>query len=277
VAPRRRNDPERHATAIRYVTGTAAVQAGWLARLALPQTGGVGFAVLVIAELAVPLWAERREQTSWHPHHIAERYGLFTIIVLGECVLAATTAVGAQSDGHLGGVELLVVALGGLTLLFALWWLYFLKPAGEALAQRRSMAFWWGYGHYGIFAATAALGAALEAAAERAQHLMEASDSLIGWAVAAPVAIFVALVWGLHAPLGAAPTRDVVPVLSCVVAVLAAPAVTLAGVSSSWVVVLTAVPVVALVAFAGRRHLADPSSADPSSADQPNNSPGMKA
>jgi low temperature requirement protein LtrA len=261
-----RNDPPRHATAMRYIIGTVAVQAGWLLRLALPQSAGAGFALLVIAELAVPIWAERREQTSWHPQHIAERYGLFTIIVLGECVLAATTAVGAQADGHLGGVELLVVAAGGLAMLFALWWLYFLKPTGEALAQRRSLAFWWGYGHYGIFASTAALGAALEVEAERAQHAVEASDPLIGWAVAVPVAIFIALVWGLHAPLGAAPAQDAIPVLGCVVVVLAVPAVTLAGVPASWVVALIAAAVIVLLAFAGRDRIAD----------QPSSSPGRK-
>ena len=31
--------------------------------------------------------------TPWHPAHIAERYGLFTIIVLGECVAAVAVAV----------------------------------------------------------------------------------------------------------------------------------------------------------------------------------------
>ena len=44
-------------------------------------------------ELLVPVWAERAAPTTWHPHHIAERYGLLTLIVLGESILAATLAV----------------------------------------------------------------------------------------------------------------------------------------------------------------------------------------
>ena len=40
--------------------------------------------VLVAAELAVPIVAERTGSTPWHPHHITERYGLFTLIVMGE-------------------------------------------------------------------------------------------------------------------------------------------------------------------------------------------------
>jgi low temperature requirement protein LtrA len=43
--------------------------------------------LLALAEMLVPAWAEHgRRGTSWHPQHISERYGLFTLIVLGECV-----------------------------------------------------------------------------------------------------------------------------------------------------------------------------------------------
>ena len=49
----------------------------------------------------VPVWAERVAPTTWHPHHIAERYGLLTLIVLGESILAATGAVqAALSSGE---------------------------------------------------------------------------------------------------------------------------------------------------------------------------------
>ena len=57
-----------------------------------------GFITLAALELAVPVWAERAAPTTWHPQHIAERYGLLTLIVLGESILAATVAdpVGAR-------------------------------------------------------------------------------------------------------------------------------------------------------------------------------------
>jgi len=95
---------------------------------------GPGFLLLAGLELTVPVWAERSTQpTAWHPDHIAERYGLFTLIVLGECVLAATTTV--QAAIGTGGLSpsLVVVAAGGLVLLFALWWSYFDRPAAEGL------------------------------------------------------------------------------------------------------------------------------------------------
>ncbi|MFI6358318.1 low temperature requirement protein A [Streptomyces sp. NPDC050743] len=40
--------------------------------------------------------------TPWHPHHIAERYELFALIVLGESVAAATVAVRSAFDRHHG-------------------------------------------------------------------------------------------------------------------------------------------------------------------------------
>jgi low temperature requirement protein LtrA len=248
------SDPGRRKTATRYVAGTALVQVGWVVRLALPGSAGTAsFLVLVAAELLVPWWAERVSMTTWHPHHIAERYGLFTIIVLGECVLAATTAVQAAiTDRGVSGA-LLVEAAGGLVLLFALWWMYFLKPAGEGLERRPGLAFWWGYGHYGIFAGLAALGAGLEVAAEAVSQHIEASDTLVAAGVAVPVAVVLVLVWALHAPLGLTPWADGVLFLSAAGAVLVLVGLTAAGLPLQAAVVLMPVPVAAVVVVGVRR------------------------
>jgi len=42
-----------------------------------------GFLVLMVLELVLSVWAERLGATPWHPHHIAERHGLLTIIGRG--------------------------------------------------------------------------------------------------------------------------------------------------------------------------------------------------
>lgn len=47
----------------------------------------------MLAELAVPVLAEHRTPTSYHSRHVAERYGLFTIIVLSEGVVATANSV----------------------------------------------------------------------------------------------------------------------------------------------------------------------------------------
>src|SRR4051812_6388129 len=202
-------DPEHRTTALRYAAGIAVVQVGWLLRLLLPgPVSGVASVALMIAELVVPLVAERGSMTTWHPHHIAERYGLLTIIVLGEGVLGVSVAIAPQVGDHPLQPDLLLVAGGGLVLLFALWWVYFLKPAAQTLEQRRDWGFRWGYGHYGIFASLAALGAGLEVAAVRALHPVQASDQAIAWAISIPVAVFLMLIWALHLPTSPAPVRQ---------------------------------------------------------------------
>ena len=95
-----RSDPEHRPCCLRYAAGIAACQVYWIVLVAfLPHSWLVpGFVLGAALEVAVPVLAERVTATTWHPHHIAERYGLFTIIVLGESVLAATLAVQQAVD-----------------------------------------------------------------------------------------------------------------------------------------------------------------------------------
>jgi low temperature requirement protein LtrA len=201
--------PERRRTTIRYAAGVSVVQAGWLLRLLLPPEIGIyAFVSLALADLAVPLWAERTGMTPWHPRHIAERYGLFTIILLGEGVLAATNAMQhALSEGLTAG--LVVLGFAGLVLLVGLWWVYFLEPAAEGLQRRRQWSFFWGYGHYLLFAALAAVGAGLEAAIEAVGGHAKLSEIAVAYTIAVPVAAVLLLLWVLHVPL--ATTAEIPP------------------------------------------------------------------
>ncbi|UGT44115.1 low temperature requirement protein A [Nocardia yamanashiensis] len=199
-------DPAGRRTALRYATGIVVLEALWLVRLALALAGVLPdlasrpvFLMLVAAELAVPVWAEREGGTAWHPHHIAERYTLFTIILLGESVLAVSSGVAEALDGGFHPA-LVVVALSGLVLLFVLWWLYDLQPGGAGLAERRTWSFLWGYSHYAIFAALAALGAGLEVAVRESDG-RGTSVLAGGFAVAIPAAVFLILLWAAHAGL----------------------------------------------------------------------------
>ncbi|HEU4947069.1 MAG TPA: low temperature requirement protein A [Kribbella sp.] len=197
-------DPGSRRTALRYAVGITVAQVGWVLRLFLPDTFGLAAFVLLVAfELAIPRWAERTRATNWHPHHIAERYGLFTIILLGESVLATSTAVQQVVRSAHIGAELITVAVCGLLLLFALWWLYFLHPAGPALADHRHRSYRWGYGHYAVFGALAALGAGLEVAVEQTGHHVRASPTAVGYAVAIPIAVFLLSLWTVHTSIAA--------------------------------------------------------------------------
>ncbi|GGS90726.1 low temperature requirement protein A [Nonomuraea spiralis] len=75
---------------------------------------------------------------------IDERYGLFTIILLGESVLAASRGVAAAVGTNGISGRFVVIAVSGLVVLFALWWLYFLVEAGDGLGDRRDRSYLWG-------------------------------------------------------------------------------------------------------------------------------------
>ncbi|MEV7403610.1 low temperature requirement protein A [Streptomyces sp. NPDC091267] len=193
-----RSDPERRRSCLRYAVGIFVVQIGWVVRLSLPEdTGLATFAVLVLAEIAVPVWAERAATTTWHPHHIAERYGLFTLIVLGESITAATGAVRVALDTHAPLGDLAALVVGGILTVFALWWLYFAQSAPELLTTLR-VALLWGYGHYFVFASAAAVGAGLALNVAHATGHGHLSDRAVAAAYTIPVAVFITLVWLLH-------------------------------------------------------------------------------
>jgi low temperature requirement protein LtrA len=228
-------DPDRRRTAFRYASGILTLNLGWILALLLTQLALWLFVVLVVLELAVPRWAERERATTWHPHHIAERYGLFVIILLGESVLAASRGVQkALAAGDISNLFLLVSG-AGLVLLFALWWLYFLHPAGHGLSERRAASYRWGYGHFFLFAALAAVGAGLEVAVEEAAH--HTASTTVGYAVAIPVALYLLTLWLVHAPIITPPVTS--------------PALILGGVALVLLLPLVLAPVAVVVAVAG--------------------------
>ncbi len=185
-------------TAFHYACGVAVCQVGLMVLLVPHGAPPVwAFALMAAAELAVPPLAERAQPTSWHPGHIAERYGLFTIIVLGESVSAATVAVQSAADEHGTFGSLVPIAVGGLLLVFAAWWIYFAVPIEEHLVSSR-VAFAWGYGHFAVYASAAAIGAGLEIAVEHAVGEIDVSTRGASAAVALPAAVFLFAVWLLN-------------------------------------------------------------------------------
>ena len=187
-----RDQPAHRQRAMRYVIGISAVQVLWLLRLALPEGRPIGvgsFVVLAFVELAIPIWAERvAPAPQFHPGHIAERFGLFTIIVLGEVILSSTIAVREAIDAV--GLEfgVLVVAAAALVIAFAVWWSYFGRD-DEPEVDRLHGAFFWGYGHFPVFAGLAAFGAGVHVAVEAAAGSADVTDRLAALAITVPLAV----------------------------------------------------------------------------------------
>jgi low temperature requirement protein LtrA len=192
-----RADSPRRTTAYRYAVGISLLQLGWLGLLLLPGFSVAAFVFFVCLELLVPIWAERAAPTTWNPHHIAERYGLLTLIVLGESILAAMLAVQSALAGGERVAALAPTLVGGLLTVSSMWWIYFDRPVHDLLTSFRR-AFTWGYGHYVIFASAAAVGAGLAANVDFVTQHSKIGPIGAGYAVAIPAAIYLGCLWLLH-------------------------------------------------------------------------------
>jgi low temperature requirement protein LtrA len=260
-------DPQRRSAARTYVVTISVAQVGWLAlALAQPSVGAffAWAALLLLIELGGPAVAETRKGgTPWHPHHIAERYGLLVIIALGEAILGTIIAlravVGPEGPGW--SVEAAVVGLAGVALTFGMWWIYFVVPCGEILARRPSRSFGWGYGHIPLFGSIVATGAGLHAAAFLVEEetKLDVFDTLLTTAI--PVAIYVLGLFILYAYLTASIDPFHYVLIGLSLALLGGSVgLAAAGVSIEWcLLVVAVVPWVTVVGYelVGHRHNAE--------------------
>lgn len=190
-----KHDPARRRTALAYAANISIAQVGWIILIFLNLPIGTTFAIallLMMFELAGPLYAEGRYgRTPWHPHHIAERYGLLVIITLGEVVLGTILAISAVVQSPEGwSLEAVLIALGGTTLVFGLWWSYFTMPSGTMLARHRGRSWIWGYGHIVLFGSLVGVGAGLHVASQVIAHDAHVDAAFALASVAIPVLVF---------------------------------------------------------------------------------------
>ncbi|MGH8965265.1 MAG: low temperature requirement protein A, partial [Actinomycetes bacterium] len=244
----------------RYVIGLVVVQLAWVGFLWAPHEALIpAFLVIAVADFAVPGIAERAGGTPWHPHHIAERYGLLVIITLGEGIIGTVASLSALVHGPAGwSVDAVLVTIAGTGLTFGMWWMYFTMPSGHVLRLHRERAFFWGYGHIVTFGALAAVGAGLHVAAFFLDHHTKIGAVGTVLSVAVPLAVFVLLLFALWTSLMRRGDLFHISLLLGTAAVLVLAVVLAeAGVSMAWcLVVLALAPVVTIVGYEtlGHRH-----------------------
>jgi len=214
-----RDHPAARRTALRYATAVGVIQVLWILRTVfLPHSSvdAVTFVALALLEMAAPYWAEHvGAGTPWHRHHIAERYELFTIIVLGEVILATTQAISSTLDKHGLDRDLLLLILGALLMVFSMWWIYFKRPMVDSLTHET--AFLFGYVHYFVFASVAAVGACLAVVVDVIEdhaHLEPRTALLL---LAGAASVYMLVLSGLHS-LADRAFSTAVPALTVVVA-----------------------------------------------------------
>lgn len=193
-----RGRTDGHGYAGRYVLGLTVCQSAWLLILLVP----VAFQPLVLVavmvlELLVPSWAIRAAvRQVFHAQHITERFGLFTIIVIGESILAATIAL-EDALGSPGTDSMVVIGMATLLSAFCVWWLYFDVLDGRPVTLDATRALRWGHGHLLAFCAIGAMGAAADVAIQvQAESL--AFGIPLRVAVVAPAVITVLALTGVH-------------------------------------------------------------------------------
>jgi low temperature requirement protein LtrA len=163
-----------------YLVGFGAAAVVWTISALVPDSARIAvWAAALALDLATP-WVMRKEQARvpLDVSHLPERFGLFTILVLGESIAAVVMGLGHSE----WAVPPTLTAALGVGVATALWWLYFDNARGsvvrrDASVRRNWRPTAWIYTHLPLAAALAASGVAMEiAVAESAHGRMPASD-----------------------------------------------------------------------------------------------------
>lgn len=158
--------PPARGLATRYGKGFAIAASLWLVSVFVPIPWrfilwGIG----LIVDFATPLTTPKSLQVGLlpHPEHLPERFGLFTIIVLGEAIIAVVDGVSEQK----WDIRSAISAVLGFSIAFSLWWIYFENVSGSALRSAGSVGRIeiyqvWLYGHLPLVIGLSATGVGVE-------------------------------------------------------------------------------------------------------------------
>ncbi len=193
-----KENSEYHKTAQRYVWGQTALQVLWILFAFLVPFGSliffVGIGIGVILELIIPYYANQAKAMPFHRHHIIERFGLLNIIVLGEILLSAALAIQAMSKSGHWTADLIIIAVCSTIVPFVLWWLYFYEEENLS-SDEKNHVFLWGYGHFIIFAAAAAIGAGFAALIDASGDHGHGNPDSARWVISTSIALYLFGLW----------------------------------------------------------------------------------
>jgi len=182
----------------RFALGFTLAAGLWLVSVMVPVPWRYGIWALGMGVDLVTPWLVGKLHEQFPPHlsHVPERLGLFTIIVLGESILAVVRGIAEEQWEVYSALE----ALLGLSIAFSLWWVYFdtvdNSPLKTARAGRFGIGLLWLYSHLPLAIGLAATGVGVE-------HLV-LSDSGVGlplterWLLCGPIALCLLALAAIH-------------------------------------------------------------------------------
>ncbi|MFL6338350.1 MAG: low temperature requirement protein A [Nitrososphaeraceae archaeon] len=162
----RRHVPAARQLTTRYSIGFSIAAGIWFASIFVPPP--IRFIMWIIglaADIGTPLLFARQLSVQFapHVHHLPERFGSFTIIVLGISILGVVNGIAA----HNWTASSIISAGLGLGIAFSLWWIYFDTVDGSeirALRENKQIGIYitWLYIHFPLIIGFTAFGVGIE-------------------------------------------------------------------------------------------------------------------
>ena len=181
---RARHVSDARALTLRYVVGHGAAALLWLASALTPAPERFWIWALAFAiDLGTP-WIAVRHSVNVPPDaaHLPERFGLFTLILLGESVVAVMRGMESQEGWP---VDAAASAILGMGVLFLIWWWYFdgASAASEQPVRNRREAIrfhTWSYAHFPLYLRIIVAGVGVQRGVTAATwHVLSAGESLL--------------------------------------------------------------------------------------------------
>lgn len=164
--------PETRELVRGYLWGFGAASVLWVASIFVPDPARQWvWAIAFLVDLATP-YVMRKAQAAapLDVSHLPERFGLFTILVLGETIVAVTVGL-----GHVEWQWATTIAgISGLVIATSLWWVHFDNVDGFVVRRRGDKKNWrptvWIYSHLPLAAGLAMIGVGVEHAILASDH-----------------------------------------------------------------------------------------------------------
>jgi low temperature requirement protein LtrA len=159
----------------KYSIGFSIAAGIWFVSIFVPPPIRFVFWIIGLAvDIGTPLFFSRQLSVQFAPdiHHLPERFGSFTIIVLGISILGVVNGIAA----HNWTTSSIISAGLGLGIAFSLWWIYFDTVDGSeirALRENKQIGIYvtWLYIHFPLIIGFTAFGISVE-------HIVLSNQSL---------------------------------------------------------------------------------------------------